>query len=342
MPRGRPQTALGERARLAWLAERYRSFAYNAFAGELEIYQKLTLAIAGSRELLGFIAELPPERRQPSLFLAAVRHLHGVPESADQLLETIRRDPESIRRVMLSRTTQTNEPGRCSVLLPLLARLKQPLAIIEVGASAGLCLLADRYGYDYGAVRVGPPAPADASAHGGTPVFACEVTGAIPYPTALPQIVWRMGLDLEPIDVRSADETAWLETLVWPGQGDRASRLRAAIAVARRDPPPVVRGDLLYDLEPLLAAAPKDATLVVFHTAVLQYVASSAERGRFVETVRNAGAAWISNEAPGVFPELAAQAPPPPQRGRFLLTLDGVPVAWTGPHGQSIDWFGAA
>lgn len=79
-----------------------------------------------------------------------------------------------------------------------------------------------------------------------------------------------------------------LETLVWPGQEDRLGRLRAAIDMARSDPPTVVKGDLLTDLAPLMATAPKDATLVVFHTAVLAYVSSRARRDQFARTVRKA------------------------------------------------------
>jgi hypothetical protein len=97
----------------------------------------------------------------------------------------------------------------------------------------------------------------------------------------------------------------------------------------------------MTDLKPLTATAPKEATLVVFHTAVLAYVTSQEQRDEFVETVRKANAVWISNEAPGVFSSYAKTAPPAPMRGRFLMMLDGIPVAWTGPHGQSIDWFGS-
>ncbi len=237
---------------------------------------------------------------------------------------------------MLSRTTQTNEPARCSVLLPILAQLPQPLALLEVGASAGLCLLPDRYGYDYGAKRIEPPA----RAAGQAPVFHCKASGEVSLPATVPQIVWRLGLDLNPINLLSEDETGWLETLVWPGQAERAERLRAAIDIARSDPPRIVRGDLLTDLEVLMARAPMEATLVVFHSAVLAYVTSHERRDEFATTVRKANAVWISNEAPGVFPSYAKTAPPAPSRGHFLMMMDGTPIAWTGPHGQSIDWFG--
>ena len=115
-------------------------------------------------------------------------------------------------------------------MLPLLAQLRPPLALLEVGASAGLCLLPDHYGYDYGNARLDPTVPGDA----GAPVFPCNVSGAVPIPKSIPRIAWRAGLDLHPLDVRSDHDMAWLETLVWPGQNERAARLHAAINVAAR------------------------------------------------------------------------------------------------------------
>ena len=337
MPPIRRGGDIAQRTGSGWLAGRYRRFARHGMDGESEFGAELVRAVAQSSELLAFIARLPDDRRHPNLFLAAVRYLFGTPESAGELLQLVRRHPDRIRRVMMSRTTQTNEPARCTALVPLLACLPQPLAIVEVGASAGLCLLLDRYGYDFGEVRIEPPGAG--SECPAAPIFPCTVNGALPYPGELPRVVWRKGLDLNPIDLGREEEVAWLEALVWPGQDDRAARLRGAIEIARRDPPQVVRGDLAIDLAALLSDAPKEATLVVFHTAVLQYVAADARR-RFLGTVHEAGAMWISNEAPSVFPELARDAPAAPRPGRFLLMLDGIPVAWTGPHGQSIDWFG--
>jgi hypothetical protein len=319
------------------IARRYTNFAVDEARGVSESYERLALAVAASSELTAFLAGLPADRRQPNLFFAAVRHVSSFPESAGHLVEIVGRRHRRIREVMLSRTTQTNEPARCCVILPLLARLKGPLALLEIGASAGLCLLPDRYGYDYGAIRIAPQG-ADT---GEAPVFPCAVTGAVPLPASVPRIVWRMGIDLNPIGLHSEDDAAWLETLVWPGQEARARRLRAAITIAKRDPPTVVKGDLLMDLAALIAAAPQDATLVVFHTAVFPYVVPQERRNAFAETVRNSRAVWISNEAPGLFPDLAKAAPPSSHRGRFLLAQDGIPVAWTSPHGQAMEWFGS-
>lgn len=315
----------------ATVAARYRTFAAEEVHGVSPSYERLTLEVADSREILDFLLGFPSARRQPNLLLAASRIVAGRVPDKDHLIELIR-DPEGrLRTLMLSRTTQTNEAARCAVLLPVLASLPPPLALIEVGASAGLCLLPDRYGYDYGARRIaGAP---------GSPTFRCVVQGSAPIPAAAPTIVWRAGLDLSPIDLGSESDTAWLEALVWPEQEHRRRHLQQAIAVARAAPPRVVRGDLLHDLDALIAQAPAGTTLVVFHSAALAYVTPRATRLRFVERLRRTRATWISNEAPGVFPDILAQAPAPMPPSRFLLAVDGVPKAWTGPHGQSLEWF---
>jgi hypothetical protein len=179
---------------------------------------------------------------------------------------------------------------------------------------------------------VPPPAPAT------PPLFACDANPATPLPEAMPRVLWRAGLDLDPIDLDNADDVAWLETLVWPEQIDRLGRLRAAIAVARVERPRVVKGDLLIDLPEVAAQAPRDATLVVFHSAVLAYVAEQAARDRFAATVRGLGAVWVCNESPPVFPRISARVSADQARDRFLLAVDGEPVAWTDPHGASIEW----
>ena len=320
---------------LAAIARRYERFAASEARGSSPIYEQLALAVAGSTELLAFLQSVPWERRQPNLFLAAVRYVSGVPRDRSEMEDIVLSRAYRIREVMLSRTTQTNEPARCAVLLPALAGLRQPMALLEVGASAGLCLLPDCYGYNYGTHLIEPTSPGHAVA----PIFQCMASPGTPLPLAPPKVGWRCGLDLNPLDVNSPTAMAWLETLVWPGHESRAPNLRAAIEIARADPPEVRRGDLRADLHVIAALAPRDLQLVVYHTAVLGYIASPSDRDAFAKTVRQTGAVWISNEVPSVFPKLAKAAPPPPSPGHFLLTVNGKPVAWTSPHGQSIEWF---
>lgn len=320
------------------IADVYTRFARTQAAGVSPLYERLASHVAQTPELLSFLATLPPARRQPNLFLAAVRLVAGTPSDGAALLEAARAHAPAIRETMLSRTTQTNEPARCALMLPILASLPQPLALLELGASAGLCLLPDRYGYDYGGGRrLSPARDADRA-----PVLPCRVNDQTPVPKALPEIIWRLGLDLDPRDIGREDDVRWLDTPVWPDQEERRERLHAALEIARSDPPPLREGDLLRDLESAVAEAPKQATLVVFHTAVMAYVAPQAKRDAFARAVRTTGAVWICNEAPALYPQMAATAPAPPHGGLYLQSVDGRPVAWAGAHGQSLDWFGPA
>jgi hypothetical protein len=153
----------------------------------------------------------------------------------------------------------------------------------------------------------------------------------------MPVIVWRVGLDLNPVDVNDEDQVSWLETLVWPEEADRLANLRAALVIAKEHRPLVVRGDLRTDLRALAEQAPKDATLVIFHSAVLAYL-ERPDRLRFRESLRGLPATWISNEAPEIVSEIVEQPPLPHPSGSFLLTVDGQPKAWTDSHGRSIEW----
>jgi hypothetical protein len=305
------------------LGETYRIFARYEAAGNSAIYENLCLGIADDPRLLARIQTLPVPKRQPNLLLASAR-VHGAPmESYPDFAVFAHENWPAISEMMLARRTQTNEPGRCAALLPLLARIPGPLALIEVGASAGLCLYPDRYGYSYSGRRLGD----------GPPIFPCEVDGPVPA-TRLPEVVWRAGLDLNPLDVTSDADVAWLEALVWPGQTGRLDRLRQAIAIARQDPPHLVKGDLLTDLGPLAAQAPPEATLIVFHTSVLGYV-EDARRGEFTQQVRELPGHWISNEAPGVMHDAGVPT------AKTVLAFDDQPVAWASPHGQSFGWLTA-
>ena len=209
----------------------------------------------------------------------------------------------------------------------MLAQLPQPLALIDVGASAGLTLLFDRYSYDYDGHLIAGSDP-DA------PTLRCTLRGPVPVPARLPDIAWRAGLDLNPLDVTSDDDVGWLSCLVWPGEGDRAQRLAAAIATARRDPPVVHRGDLLTGLPGLAAQAPAATTLVVYHTSVLYQVAAD-QRDQFACTVRGLGAIWLSSEAPGILPGTAA---PVPDGQTCVLARDGRPIAYADSHGTWLRW----
>lgn len=310
-------------------AENYLSFSRYEAAGKSPLYAELTTEVAQDPLMLAFLAERPAAKRQPNLLLAAVRYLYGIQPDYRSFQSVVLENRDVVGNVLEHRRTQTNEPGRCAVLLPFLARLPQPLALLEVGAAAGLCLLADRYGYRYGDRLVG---------HNEV-VFDCELRGPVPVPRMLPEIVWRAGIDLDPIDVSDEDAVRWLEALVWPGQPERSARLHRAIGIARRDPPRIVRDDLLNCLESVAGEAPSEATLVVFHTAVLAYL-DPEQRSEFADRVQRLDAQWFSNEGPGVTPGLTKNLPPTPAEPHFLIGHGSTPVAFCDPHGAWIQPFG--
>jgi hypothetical protein len=210
------------------------------------------------------VEELPYRNRQPNLVLAASRFAGIRPAPFEMFREQFVALWSEIRAIALEHRTQTNEVGRCAVLVPLLAKRPQPLALLEVGASASLYLYPDKFNYRYGeADRI------DSGDGPSTAILRCATTGPVPCPLKLPKIAWRAGIDLNPLDVSNADDMAWLEALVWPEHEQRRRRLRSAIEIARGEPPTLVKGDPLDTLQETAASAPRDATLDVFHSAVL-------------------------------------------------------------------------
>ncbi|MEV4542617.1 DUF2332 domain-containing protein [Micromonospora echinaurantiaca] len=309
------------------IAETYVRFGTREARGVSPAYERLSHAVSRDAELLALADTLPPNKRQPNLLFGVVRLLGGPVHDPAAFHDFTLANWPAIEAELRARAVQTNEPGRCAVLLPVLAALPQPLALIEVGASAGLCLYPDRYAYRYGDHRLGP----------GDPVLDCALTGTAP-PERRPEVVWRAGLDLNPLDVTDPADVAWLDALIWPEHEHRRARLRAAAAVAAADPPLLARGDLVDDLPALAARAPVGATLVVFHTSVL-YQVPAPRRAAFAEVVRGLPGHWIANEAPDVLPHDAL--PEPPGDGHHnVLALDGTPLAWTRGHGQAMSWFG--
>lgn len=316
------------------LAQTYRDFALLEAAGRSPSYERLCLGVAADAEVLGLIGALPLAKRQPNLLLGAVRLLGGPVADYPSFRDWLVAHWGPVRAEMLARSTQTNEAARCAVLLPVLAALPQPIALLEVGASAGLCLYPDRFRYRYG--DRAPFGPA------GAPLLECDVAGPAPVPAQVPQVVWRAGVDLNPLDVTDEGDVRWLESLIWPEHLDRRERLRAAAAIAAADPPLLVRGDLNESVLRLAEQAPAEATLVVFHTAVLAYV-DAAGVARFAAQMadlarRRPGTVWLSNESPRVVPGVVEQLPRQAPPGRFTLSIAGRPVAFTMPHGQGVDW----
>jgi hypothetical protein len=283
-------------AELADLARQFATFAQRE-CGASPLYQQIAVGIASGEALLA-IAAPGANGPKPNLFLAAVHYLllSGIDHPLAQHYPSVARfaldsDPfpafkrfclehrEQIQAIVASHRVQTNEVARCAYLVPSIYHVSQRaagrrLALIEVGSSAGLLLLYDSYGYDFGDGRqVGDVA---------TLRIDCALGGPItpPLPTAFPAIANRVGIDLNPLDVRESAAMHWLRALVWPDQPERAERLRRAIDIARRHPPRLIPGDANQVLPSVLESIPADAVPCVIHAHTLNQF-SPAERDRF-------------------------------------------------------------
>jgi hypothetical protein len=168
-------------------------------------------------------------------------------------------------RARLERTVQTNEPGRSAVLYAglqwLALRDARPLRLLEIGASAGLNLIPDRYAYAAGDRVHGDPA---------SPVRFEE-----PWSVALdaePHIAARRGCDLDPVDPADPESRRALLSYVWPDELERFERTRAALELAAADPAPVDRAGAADWLGERLAEPHEGLLTVVWHSVVRQYV----------------------------------------------------------------------
>lgn len=338
----------------------YRHFAEREAKGESRTFERWAAGVAEDLEVRTLLEELPVAKRQPNLVFAAARW-HGAlahptgpgdpdrPDDHADLRAVLVGQWPAVRETILTRSTQTNEVGRCATLLPLLAGLPGPLALVEVGASAGLCLHPDRWSYRYVDDGGEEVARLDPSGGPSEVVLDCTVRGPVPLPPSLPEVVHRGGVDLNPLDLTLGDDATWLETLVWPEHEDRRARLATACRVVAGAPVDLVRGDLLTGLDEAIArarAAAPEATVVVFHSAVIAYLDEDG-RDRWpgvittaLEQVRASGgrAHWIGNEGPGVLPGVAATAPCAQVGTDFCLALDGQAVGWAHGHGRRLTW----
>jgi hypothetical protein len=281
------------------LARGFLSFAeQEAEPAFSPLYTQLCRSIASDPEVLALAAETPPGQPAPNLLLGAVHYLllKGVSDSLVAFYPSLTSSPDpgdassafhrfcleyarDIRELLLTRRVQTNEVARSACLLPmfeLVARQASgiPLSLIEIGASAGLNLLWNHYGYDYGnGRRYGVP---DSLLQ-----IPCALKGDIlpPLPASLPEIAFRVGLDLHPVDTGDDDAVLWLRALIWPEHHERVEHLQQALEIVRTHQPAVLAGDALNLLPEAVAEVPPATTLCIFHSLTLyQFTTKQRER----------------------------------------------------------------
>lgn len=254
--------------------------------------------------------------------------------SWDAVPDALRDEPELLRRFVAEQGVQTNEVRRCWVLAPLFLRVTQrtgagTLDLVELGPSAGLNLMWDRYRCEYSAGATGPG--------GSALVLAGEERGRVPADllAVSPQVGRRVGLDRAPIDVTTEEGARLLTCFVWADQAERIERLRLAIEELRGDPPELRHGDFLELLPGVLADRRADALTVVFQTAVLAYVGDEG-RTRLRGALEAAG-----GEGPLAFVSAGRPRRDDDSWGLRITYWPGGEREFLGHgdfHGASLDW----
>jgi hypothetical protein len=215
----------------------------------------------------------------------------------DDFRSALEAQGDFLARFVREQAVQTNEVQRCFALLPaflVLARERgaETLDLVELGPSAGLNLLWDRYAYAYRAGRWGSSA------------LLLRGVEYAPVPREAlerrPAVRQRLGIDLNPVDVTSDHGARLLHAFIWPGRVERAQRLRRAIAILRHEPPTLVRGDYVELLPTVLADRDEEALTIVFQTASTGYIGPE-RRAELRELLEEAGRegplGWISTRA---------------------------------------------
>ncbi len=311
----------------------------------LPLYSRLASAAAGDPEVAALLDVARPGQARPVLLLAALHDLvlrdpsvpaapwfAAAPALAGDPWPDVRATAldhaDELRAVIATRSTQTNEVNRSVYVAALLVAASRdvgpsvPVALVELGSSAGLLLGLDRYSVTVGSSVLGDPS---------SPVVCAGTllpgSSSLPPGAALPPIVERVGLDRAPVPLADTDEVRWLEACLWPDQPERLARFRAAVSVLRDDPPLVVEGDMVDDVGSVAhaaravaaaAAGTPDVHLVVLSTWALTYVRRD-RRPLIADALAELAAdgrpvTWITAEPPGCVPglePLPAAVPPP-------------------------------
>jgi hypothetical protein len=300
------------------LASTYRRFGEVDAAGASPLYERVAVALSESDEAMRALEAAPARRRQPRVVLAALHDLALAGRApalaaayaaadgeaaAAAAIDTLLGMTDAVVAVASHRPTQTFETGRCAVLYPVVAEVAQragahAVGLIDVGGSPGLNLHLDRVGISYSNGQ----ALGDAS----SPVqLSSSIVGDRPVPArAMPEVVARVGVGPDPLDVTDADDAQWLLACAWP---ERVMKVDAEIRLAATAPPLLLRGSDLEGLPDAVARVPADALPVVITTWALSRFPPES-RLRFLQRLDDAAAvravAWVSAEGVGVAPAI--------------------------------------
>ncbi|WP_371401585.1 DUF2332 domain-containing protein [Kribbella sp. NBC_00662] len=367
--------AAGTSRKNSKLAQMYRRYAEVDAPKISPLYERLALALSESDAALEAIETAPARKRNPALILAALHNLaltgqapalttaykaaatSATPadsatvanddSAVEAAIRTLVELTDAVVAVVSARKVRANMDGNHAVLYPAIAEVARrveanAIGLIDVGCSAGFNLNVDRVGINYGnGQSLGDPSsPVQVSA---------SIVKDQAVPThMMPEVVARIGIDLEPIDTSDADEAQWLRACLPPDQPERIERLEGELDLTASAPPFMMQAEVVELLPAALARVPAGALPVVTTTWALSDLPLES-RLRFLQCLDAAATkrpiAWVSVEGVGVAPAIPTFGDRPASGhsiiglavfGHSTLQAEGVGRCWL--RGQMLAW----
>jgi hypothetical protein len=289
------------------LSDRFKVFANRECKGSSKLYETLSLSIADDIELLLIAANSREGQPIPNLFLGSVHYLllKGINHELKEYYSSIVSNPREPRtafapfrdfcllnktaiiHLLKTKLVQTNEVRRCAYLYPSFCRIynkaDRPLALIEIGTSAGLQLLWDQYSYSYNSTEV------YGNTHS-TLKIESEIQGE-KSPFLLkntPPVTSRIGIDLHINDLKHPESYLWLKALIWPEHKERIIHFEQAVECLKDEPLELIEGDGVKLLPEIVSRIPLGAVVCIFHTHVANQIPLEGKH-ELLELIRNIG-----------------------------------------------------
>jgi hypothetical protein len=290
------------------ISMKFKRFAVHECKGSSPLYEYLSIKIAEDSIIHGLARKAREGQPVPNLFFGAVHYLlmkgynHPLagfypsltekPLPAEEaypvFVDFCRTYSDEIIELIKSKMVQTNEVRRCSYLYPIFSIIfhmtRKPLALIEIGTSAGLQLFVDKYSYSYGTDKI--IGNLESEVH-----LRSEIRGNKSLLNPLPHfdVATRIGVDLHINDVRNTEDYLWLKALIWPEHGERRELFeKAASYVSNQTTLSLIEGDGVEMLRFLEAEIPEEQVICIFHTHVANQMPVQTKE-KLLEQVKEIG-----------------------------------------------------